>query len=86
MQRLKKIVYFLVGLYLVPVIIGILLFWLLGHDDYRYVDFWGCVYFLVYFIFPVLYRGKIREKIPNRYLFYVLLYLLFAALFVWIYL
>ena len=56
-----------------------------GYDDYKYVDFWGCDYILVYFIFPFLYRGKVKEKIPNKYLFYLLLYLPFALLFVWIY-
>lgn len=86
MQRLKKVFLFILGIVIIPVILGKFLSWIVGCEDYQGINFFGLVFFLIYVIFPVLYRGKIREKIPNRYLFYVLLYLLFAALFVWIYL
>lgn len=86
MHRLKKIFYFLAGLILFPVFVGLILFWGLGYDnDYRYVDFWGGAYFLVYLIFPLLYRGKVKEKIKNRYIFYALLYVPFILLFIVLY-
>lgn len=86
MYRLKKIFYFLAGLILFPVIAGLILHWGFGYDDdYRYANFWGFAYFLVYLIFSFLYKGKVREKIPNRYIFYALLYIPFVLLFIVLY-
>ena len=32
-------------------------------QDYElYAGFWGCVYLLIYIIFPLLYRPKIKQK------------------------
>lgn len=86
MKKLKKVFLFVLGGVLIPFILGKILSLVVGCEDYQGINFFGLVFFLIYFIFPVLYRGKVREKIPNRYLFYVLLYLPFVALFVWIYL
>lgn len=87
MQRLKKVFYFILGLYVVPELLSAILTTVLKIENHRFfAGYLAIIYLLVYFIFPVLYRGKIRENIPNKYLFYTLLYLPFAALFVLIYL
>ena len=86
MQRLKKVFLFILGFVFVPFILGKIFSLVIGCEDYKGIHFFGLVFFLIYVIFPFLYRGKIREKIPNRCLFYALLYLPFVALFVLIYL
>ena len=87
MQRLKKAFLFILGFMVVPRFLSAVIMQALNREELDLLSgFFAIIYLLIYFSFPVLYRGKIREKIPNRYLFYVLLYLPFAALFVLIYL
>lgn len=85
MKRLKKILYFVLGMVIVPVILGKNLSWIVGCEDYKGINFFGLSFFLIYVIFPFIYRGKAREKFPNRYTFYGLLYLPFVILFVILY-
>jgi len=86
MQRLKKVFLFILGIVFIPVILGKFLSWIVRCEDYRGINFFELVFFLIYVIFPFLYRGKVKEKIPNKYLFYLLLYLPFVVFFVWMYL
>lgn len=86
MKRLKKVFLFILGIVIIPVILGKFLSLIVGCEDYQGINFFGLVFFLIYVIFPFLYRGKVKEEIPNKYLFYVLLYLPFVVLFVWMYL
>ena len=87
MERLKKAFLFILGFMVVPRFLSAVIMQALNREELDLLSgFFAIIYLLIYFSFPVLYRGKIREKIPNRYLFYVLLYLPFAALFVLIYL
>ena len=78
----KKVIFFIIGLFLIPLLIGISLSFVFKWQDDQCVDFFATVYVLIYLIFPLLYRGKIKNKIVNRYVLYLLLYLPFIFLFV----
>lgn len=86
MKILKKIILFIVGMVIVPFALGKSLSLMVGCEDYKGFSFFSLVFFLLYMIFPFLHRGKIKEKIYNKYVFYVLLYIPFVMLFVWMYL
>ena len=81
MTMLKKIVYFILGLIIVPFGVG-LPFLFLGSDVYEdAIEFFGGVYLIIYLLFPLLYRKKLQKFIPNRYVFYGVLYIPFIILF-----
>ena len=81
MINFKKIVYFILGLFVVPPAVG-LPFLSFGAKTYEdSISFFGGVYFFIYLFFPLLYRKKIQNLIPNRYRFYVILYFPFILLF-----
>lgn len=86
MLRLKKIFYFVLGMLVVPAVLGKVVAGVVGADVFDGINFFGLVYFLVYLLFALLYRGKVKEMVPNRYVFYGGLYLPFIGLFVWLYL
>ena len=73
MNSIKKIVYFTTGILMIPFTLGLITSWALKSDDYeRYVGFWGSVYILIYILFPVIYRGKVAEKVSNNPVQYAL--------------
>ena len=81
MTMLKKIAFFILGLIVVPLGVG-LPFLFLGSDIYEdAVEFFGGVYLIIYLMFPLLYRKKLQEFISNRYVFYGVLYIPFIVLF-----
>lgn len=71
---------------IIPVVLGEGMSFVMNCDVFDGINFFGLVYFLVYLLFALLYRGKVREMVPNRYVFYGGLYLPFIGLFVWLYL
>ncbi len=71
---MKKIFLFIIGFFLIPTILGSATAYLYDMENYEtYVGYWGSIYLLLYIIFPLIYRGKIKHKI-NKYTFYALLY------------
>ena len=87
MQRLKKAFLFILGLMVVPRFLSAVIMRGLNREELDLLSgFFAIIYLLAYFSFPFLYRGKVKEKITNRYLFYGILYLPFIVLFVLIYL
>lgn len=81
MPQLKKILKFVLGLFIIPMIIS-LPFLVLGVDCYAdAAGFFGLVYFVIYLLFPLLYRNKIQTIIPNKYMFYIVLYIPFFVFF-----
>ena len=87
MQRLKKAFLFILGLMVVPHFLSAVIMHMLNREDLDLLSgFFAIIYLIAYFSFPFLYRGKIREKISNRYLFYAMLYLPFVVLFALLYL
>ncbi|MBR4105757.1 MAG: hypothetical protein IKK52_00460 [Alphaproteobacteria bacterium] len=83
MLRFKKIVYFVLGLLVVPLLLGGV-FALLNTTDYNTAyNFFGGTYLINYLLFPLCYKSKIKQKITNKYIAYLLLYLPFIALFLY---
>ncbi len=77
---MKKIFLFIIGFFLIPTILGSATAYLYNMENYEtYVGYWGSIYLLVYILFPLIYRNKIKHKI-NKYTFYVLLYSLLFVL------
>ena len=86
MQRLRKAFLFILGLMVVPRFLSAVIMYALNRDELDLLSgFFAIIYLLAYFSFPFLYRGKVRKKITNRYMFYALLYLPFIVLFVLIF-
>lgn len=76
---MKKIIFFIIGFFIVPMIMGGITAFVFNPQDYElYAGFWGSVYLLIYIIFPLLYRPKIKQKM-SKPAFYVLIY---AVLFI----
>lgn len=77
---MKKIFLFIIGFFLIPTILGSATAYLHNMENYEtYVGYWGSIYLLIYILFPLIYRDKIKQKI-NKYAFYVLLYSLLFVL------
>lgn len=74
MTRIKKIALFIIGIYLVPLILSFLTAILLRADYTDFISLFGVIYVLIYILFPCFYQGKIKDKISNRYVFYFILY------------
>ena len=63
---MKKIMFFIIGFFIVPMIMGGITAFVFNPQDYElYAGFWGSVYLLIYIIFPLLYRPKIKQKMSN---------------------
>lgn len=80
-MNFKKIGYFVLGLIVVPICVGLPF---LCFDTNTYEDsinFFGGIYLLIYLLFPLLYRQNVQKILPNKYIFYILLYLPFFILF-----
>lgn len=77
MKRVKKIIYFLIGLAIVPVIVAYSTAFVLKIDIFErlytslFID-----YMLAYILTPLLYRANI-QKYLNKYAFFALIFFLF---------
>ena len=77
MKRVKKIIYFLIGLAIVPVIVAYCTAFVLKIDIFErlytslFID-----YMLAYILTPLLYRANI-QKYLNKYAFFALIFFLF---------
>lgn len=82
MINIKKIVYFTIGFLSVSFILGITTAILLKTEEYDlFAEVWGIIYLVIYLLFPIIYRGRIAEKVPNKYIIFVLLYLIAFMIF-----
>lgn len=82
MINIKKIVYFTIGFLSVPFILGIITAMLLKTEEYElFAKVWGIVYLLIYLLFPMSYRGRIAEKVQNKYIMFAILYSVAFAIF-----
>lgn len=71
---MKKIILFIIGLICIPPILGYLTTYMSNNPECEvYTGFWGVLYLFIYILFPLLYKGKIKQAM-NRYAFYALLY------------
>ena len=84
MIRFKKILYFILGFFLVPATLGMVSCWILGLANCEiYVSYWGNVYLFTYLLFPFIRKIKIFQKISNKYVIYAVCYLFMAIPFFW---
>ena len=71
---MKKIFFFIIGFYIIPIFLGMItayLFDLKAYDIYN--NSWGKIYLLTYIFFPLIYRKKIKQSI-NKYTLYAIIY------------
>ncbi len=81
MQKLKKIFYFMLGLNVVPFLLSIPYAYILQADNLKeFWAYWFIAYFIIYLIFPLLYKENIQKHVPNRYAFYGIIYIVFFIL------
>lgn len=81
MNRLKKILYFTLGLYFVPVCLGMVHIPFFGIENAAFFyQYFTIVYILVCLLSVFFYQKKMMEKFPNRYAFYGVMYLGFEVL------
>lgn len=78
MQRLKKVLYFILGQIMIPLVCGAINALIFGHDCFKYFHmYFSVVYIICYLLFPILYCGKIIKWFSNKYVFYIIMYLIF---------
>lgn len=71
---MKKIIFFIIGAIFIPMLMSGLTAFIFAPRDYEaYSGFWWSIYLLIYIIFPLLYRPKIKQKM-SKTAFYVLIY------------
>lgn len=77
MKRVKKIIYFLIGLAIVPVIVAYSTAFVLKIDIFErlYISLFFD-YMIAYILTPLLYRENI-QKYLNKYAFFALIFFLF---------
>ncbi len=81
MQKLKKVFYFILGLSMVPFLLSLPYAYILRADNLKeFKAYWFISYLLIYLIFPLLYQKNIKKRLPNKYAFYGILYLVFFIL------
>ena len=78
MDKVRKIFYFILGWFCVPVVLS--LFTLFVLDFNKGISFWGLVYLISYILFPLLYKNNISKKFPNKYVFYGVMYIVLAVI------
>lgn len=80
MERVKKIIYFLIGLAIVPVIVAYSTAFVLKIDIFeRLYTSLLIDYMIAYILTPLLYRENI-QKYLNKYAFFALIFFLFWLL------
>lgn len=65
---MKKIIFFIIGFFLIPTTLGYAIAYLFNPENYEtYIGFWGSIYLIVYITFPLIFRGKIKQS-TNKYI------------------
>lgn len=81
MNNLKKIIYFTLGILIIPFTLAIASTYLFNDDNYElFHGFWGSAYLPIYLLFSVIHRGKIAQKIPNKFVLFAILYTIAAII------
>lgn len=79
MDRTKKIILFVIGLYIIPIITAFLTAFIFKIDIFEHALF-ECLcfdYIIAYIFTPLLYKEKIRKYIQKEYMFFALFFFLF---------
>lgn len=79
MKQVKKIVYFITGLFVVPAVMAYLTAFILKIDIFSHA-LWECLcvdYILAYALTPLSYRRSVLKYIRKRYVLFALIFLMF---------
>lgn len=79
MNRVKKIILFVIGLLTIPEIVAYSTAFIFKIDMFEHA-FFECLfvdYMLTYILIPLLYKPKIQKYISNKYVFFALVFFLF---------
>ena len=78
MERAKKITLFIAGLLVIPAVVAFLTAFILKIDIFErlYISLFFD-YMIAYILTPLLYRPKIKKYIPNKYIFFSLIFFVF---------
>lgn len=81
MERAKKIIYFFIGLAIIPAIATYFTVFVLKIDIFErlYISLFFD-YMIAYILTPLLYRPKIKKYISNKYVLFALIFLVFWLL------
>ena len=79
MERAKKITLFIAGLLVIPAVVAFLTAFILKIDIFEHalVECLCFDYVLTYILTPLLYRPRIQKYIPNKYIFFSLIFFVF---------
>ena len=78
MQSVKKVIFFILGYFFIPIVMAMLTSFALEIKEGR--SFWGIIFLIAYMLFPLIYRGNISKKFPNKYIFYGVIYIVLAVI------
>lgn len=78
MERAKKIIYFFIGLAIIPAIATYFTVFVLKIDIFErlYISLFFD-YMIAYILTPLLYRSKIKKYISNKYVLFALIFFVF---------
>ncbi len=78
MERVKKIILFIAGLLVIPMVVAFLTAFILKIDIFErlYISLFFD-YMIAYILTPFLYRPKIQKYITNKYIFFALIFFVF---------
>lgn len=81
MERAKKIIYFFIGLAIIPAIATYFTVFVLKIDIFErlYISLFFD-YMIAYILTPLLYRPRIQKHISNKYVFFALIFFVFWLL------
>lgn len=78
MQKLKKVLLFILGLTFIPPFLGHINASVFGESYFKsFSGYFVIVYLLIYFTFPFLYSKDTPKIFSNKYTFYAVAYLIF---------
>lgn len=82
-EIIKKAILFIFGFLVIPSFLGyITAFLLTDQENYKkYISLWEIIYIISFILFPILHRGKLKNKVPNEYIFYLIIYTTLFLLF-----
>ncbi len=71
----------MLGLSVFPFLLSIPYAYILQADNLKeFKAYWLIAYFIIYLIFPLLYKENIQKQVPNKYAFYSMIYIVFFIL------
>ncbi|MBR1649118.1 MAG: hypothetical protein IJ689_05925 [Alphaproteobacteria bacterium] len=81
MPNFRKILLFVAGLFIVPTIFALLLSYFGKYDYHQSEAFFGLCYLFIYIFFPLIHNGKIAKYFTDKYILYIVLYVLALILY-----